>query len=331
MRPSLRNRVRYIEQRIFDAGDPAVEKLGPVQNMILRTEDPALKWIETATSRIGDWRAAARSVFMRWAITINALHVARDRYRESPDILLRIDTLRSRNGQAERVPMATWRGEQAARNHEAAIPLMTAYAIQDLHGVLEDIILDLYEIFIRAHPNLLMEGPEYKQLRAAMRAKDEGPEQAAAFEALWDERIEKWRRNRTFEGLHKVFGAFWTAAGLKRPSWYQATDVDDWRRVMGTIGEIRHLITHGEDLVSKRLGDLCAAQPDLGMIFKEGEQLDVRLVDLWIVEQFIDSLLNTINLSLMEKAWGPLPRPQAPEGASGDAGPASQNPGGGAG
>lgn len=305
MRYSLRNRVRFLEQTIIDVADPAIGERESVQNMILKTEDPALKWIEEATSRIGDWRAFERSVYMRWAITINALHVARDRYRNSPETLLTIDALRTTGKKTNRVRMAGWNGEEAARNHEATIPMMAAYAVQDMFGSLEEIVLELYEIFLRGNPAVLMEGKEFKPLRAAFRAKDVGETEAAAFDTAWEERIAGWRRKRTFEGLHKVFGSFWTAAGLARPSVYKLSDFGDWQRVMETIGEIRHLVTHGEDKVSKRLGDLCAAQPHLGMAFKEGERLEVTLMDLWIVEHFTDSLLNAINISLMEKAIGP--------------------------
>lgn len=309
MRDSLRNRVRFLEQKIVDITDPSIGERVSVQNMIFKTADPALKWIEEATGRIGDWRAVERSVYMRWAITINALHVARDRYRDAPEILLTIDTLRTAGGKTDRVRMAGWNGEEAARNHEATIPMMAAYAVQDMFGILEEIVLELYEIFVRGNPTVLMKGDEFKPLRAAFRAKDDGAAEAAAFDAMWEQRIAGWRRNRTFDALHRVFGTFWAAAGLVRPSIYKVSDVADWQRVMETVGEIRHLVTHGEDKVSKRLGDLCTAQPNLGMTFKEGERLEITLKDLWIVEHFTDTLLNAINISLMEKAVGPLPSP----------------------
>lgn len=307
MRESLRNRVRFLEQHVVDANELVSGLPGGVQNLIYRAHKPEFVWIETATSRIGDWRAAERSVFMRWAITINALHVARDRYRDSPDILLTIDTLRTSGGETKRVHMAGWHGETAASNHQATIPMMAAYAVQDLYGILEEIVLELYEIFVRANPLVILKGDQFKPVRAAFRAKDAGEAEAAAFQALWEERITAWRRKRTFEGLHNVFGKFWEMAGLARPSHYTLSDVGDWQRVMETIGEVRHLVTHGEDKVSKRLADLCAAQPHLGMTFKKGEPLDVKLMDLWVVEHFIDQFLNALNVSLLEKAVGPLP------------------------
>ncbi len=214
MRDSLRSRVRFSEQRVVEMDDPILFRPGSVQNLIYRTDDPALKWIETATSRIGDWRAAERSVFMRWAITINALHVARDRYRDAPEILLTIDTLRPSAQGSQRVHLDAWRGEQAARNHDATIHTMAAYAVQDMHGILEEIVLELYEVFVRGNPQLLMRGDDYKALRAAFRAKDAGETEAAAYAEMWEQRIAGWRRNRTFDGLHRVFRTFWDAAGL---------------------------------------------------------------------------------------------------------------------
>lgn len=57
MRDSFRNRVRFLEQKIVEITDSSIGECGSVQNMIFRTEDPTLKWIEEATGRIGDWRA----------------------------------------------------------------------------------------------------------------------------------------------------------------------------------------------------------------------------------------------------------------------------------
>jgi hypothetical protein len=317
MRPSFRNRVLFVEQTEIDVQDPAVEGgLPSIQNVIWRTEDPEKKWIEYATERVGDWRSFTRSVYMRWAITINALHVARDRYRSHPEIALTVDTVRVSEKGTQRVHLAVWPAAQAASNYDASIPLMSAYGVQDLFGAFEEIIFALYEIFLTAHPQELMKGPEFKELRALYRAKDAGKNEMATFEAAWAQRFEAWRRNRSYDGLHRVFASLWRAAKLKRPSWYQLSDIEDWCRTIETIGEIRHLIIHGEDLVSKRLGDLCAAQPHLGFKFREGDRLDVQLIHLMIVEQFLDKLLSTINFSLFELALGkPLPKPaEAAEG-----------------
>jgi hypothetical protein len=308
LRPSFRNRVLFVEQQEVSVYDPHVERLHSIQNLIWRTDDPPTKWIEHATERIGDWRSFTRSVYMRWAITINALHVAEARYRDNPNIALTIDTIRPGPAGPQRVHVAVWPAAQAADNYSASIPLIAAYGVQDLYGALEENVFALYEIFLRARPERLMEGPEFKALRKLYRDRDTSDEHRAAFHHAWDERFEAWRRSRAYDGLHRVFANFWTAAGLSRPSWYEHTDIADWCRTIETIGEIRHLIVHGENNVSPRLADLCAAQPALGFNFHAGQRLDVELIHLMIVEHFLDSLLTTINASLLELAVGrPLP------------------------
>jgi hypothetical protein len=285
-----------------------VRELGSIQNLIWRTDDPRTKWIERATERIGDWRSFVRSVYMRWAITINALHIARDRYRDRPDAMLAVDVLRPSSDGPQRVHLAVWDPPTAAANYDASIPLLAAYGVQDLYGALEEIVFALYELFLADHPEEIIGGPQFRPLRALRRSASDGPEQAEAWAGAWAQRLEQWRRNRSYDGLHRVFASFWAAAGLQRPSWYALSDIEDWTRTIETIGEIRHLIVHGENAVSDRLGDLCAAQPNLGLEFRKGERLEVHLVDLMIVEQFLDRLLTTINLSMFEMATGePLP------------------------
>ncbi len=310
MRPSFRNRILFVEQNKVNIHDPAVSDLLSVENIIWHTKKPELKWIEHSTELIGDWRSFVRSVYMRWAITINALHVARDRYEANPNIALAVDTLRPSDEGPQRVHLAVWPGAKAAENYATSIPLIAAYGVQDLYGALEEIVFALYEIFLEAHPERLMHGDEFKPMRKLYREKNNGPEAAAAYAAAWSGRIETWRRKRAYDGLHKVFAAFWVTAKLVRPSWYKLSDIDDWTKTIETIGEIRHLIVHGEDRVSKRLSDLCTEQPALGLAFAEGERLEVHLVDLMIVEEFLDKLLSTLNRSLIELAHGaPLPKP----------------------
>ena len=310
MRPSIRNRALFVEHRRLGVADEAIARKEGVQNLVFHTDNLDLKWIEDATEQIGDWRALSRSVFMRWAITINALHLAKDRYSSSPAIGLVIHTLRPGRRGVDRVPLATWQGEEAARNHDASIPLVAAHAVQDMYGALEEIIFALYETFLESHPETILRGDEYRGLRAAFRNRGSGAEAEEIWKGLWGQRLQSWHRKHLHDGLHKVFVAMYSAAGLKRPSWFKNTDVADWARTIETVAEIRNLATHGEGVVSARLGELCSVQPNLGMNFVAGERLEITLHDLWIVENFIDSLLTAINMSLIERGTGnPIPRP----------------------
>ena len=301
----------FVEQSKFDADDASILDLPSIDNIIFRTEDPKKKWIEQATERVGDWRAFVRSVFMRWAITINALHVARDRYAANPGTALTIDTLRPGKDGPERVHMAIWPAEQTAQNYEASIPLIAAYAVQDLFGAMEEIIFALYEIFLEQNPQSLMEGRDYRHMRAAYQTRSDGPDEARLWEELWTQRFEGWRRRRIFDGLNQVFSALWRATGLARPSWFKHTDIEVWSRTIELIAELRNLVTHGADEVSQRLADLSAAQPYLGLDYVVGAKLEISVSDLWVIENFLDTLLTAINSSLFELGIGaPMPAPR---------------------
>lgn len=314
MRPSLRNRVQFLQQNRIEANDAAILEADGIQNIIWKTDEPDKKWIEESTENVGDWRSFSRSVYMRWAITINALHIARDRYATNSNIALSVDSIRPTPRGPDRVHLAVWPAEEAAENYNNTIPLLSAYGVQDLYGALEEIIFSLYEIFVRGNPHTLMEGPEFKPLRKLFREKDENDAAKTQWNSAWERRVDNWRRNKTYDGLHRVFAAFWSAAELKRPSWFERSDIDDWCKAIETIALIRHHITHGKNEASERLAELCNEQPHLGLKFEAGTALNVSLTDLMIVEEFIDKIITTINGSLVEKAHGgPLPRPSARE------------------
>src|ERR1700691_1944409 len=56
-----------------------------VNNWILAPEDPKDEWARSLMQLIGAWRATLRSTYLRWAMSINGLHVASDRYGTSKD------------------------------------------------------------------------------------------------------------------------------------------------------------------------------------------------------------------------------------------------------
>lgn len=96
---SIRARALFFPQQHIERmqGEAKLE----ISNFIHRTEKLEEKWIEETTEKIGDWKDLSRSIYLRWAITINAMCLAAERYKEFPtDKALRTNTMRSRNGQA---------------------------------------------------------------------------------------------------------------------------------------------------------------------------------------------------------------------------------------
>lgn len=313
MRPSLRNRVLFVSHEKVTPADPGVIEADQGMSLTWVSDQPEHQWIVEATLRIAAWKTFVRSVYMRWAITINALHVARDRYAELDGTIgLTVDQLTLKNGKVEREPMVIWSGKQAAQNYDLSIPLMASYGIQDIYGVAEEIIFDLYEIYLNHNPLVILEGRDFRSERKLFFARSAGPDEEKAWELAWEKRLETWRRKKLYSGLHNVLLSFWERAKLRRPPWYKHTDIQDWAKTIEIFGEMRNLITHGENHVSERLEQLVARQPFLGLTFNAGEQLVIQLSDMMIMQDFLIKFLSTLNLSLMQEGFGrDLPFPPA--------------------
>lgn len=269
-------------------------------NLVLKSSIAENAWISKATASIGDWRSIARSAYLRWAITINACHVAKQRYEENP-ILLYAKSLRW-NADADYYDedvIASWPPPDAAKQYERTIPLLAAHGVVELFGALEDVVFELYKIFFDYNPQALIEGDQFRFLRQLWRARSRNGEATVAWNQAWEKRFAQWRRKRAYDGLHSVFAAFFEHSGLRRPSFYKITDLDDWSRSIEMIAELRNLIVHGAATVSTRLAELSVGAFDG---FVAGEPLEVTLEHLMAVECFSDQLLTAVNVSLLEAA-----------------------------
>lgn len=277
-------------------------------NLIHRARNPDEAWIEEATAKIGDWRAMIRSVYLRWALTINASVLAERRYRDmAPDQALRTESLRVRDGQPQpRAVIALWPAPEAADNYAQITPLISAYGVSDLFGALEEVVFELYEIFLRHDFSSLMRGEEFLPLRRLYRQRVDSPEAALGWEEARAARYDAWRRKRTYDGLHAVLLSFLRTAGLRRPSSFQHTDIEDWATTLEMIGELRNLIVHGAATVSEKLGRLSGTQISMTFDFAAGDEIDVKLHHLQSVECYCDQLLTALNIALIEKVRGPL-------------------------
>ena len=96
----------------------------PVNNIIAYAKTDKGKWLQDATSMIGLSRAEIRSTYIRWALAINGLCVASERYRD-PNwqaahkgfFVESIRTDKDGAGRLERI--AEWEGNIAADNHRS--------------------------------------------------------------------------------------------------------------------------------------------------------------------------------------------------------------------
>tara|TARA_R100001086_G_scaffold185176_1_gene103586 strand:+ start:477 stop:1418 length:942 start_codon:yes stop_codon:yes gene_type:complete len=276
-------------------------------DLVVAEEDNTPRWISKTSASIPEFRGDARDIYLRWAITINAMHVARDRYVDRPDLGLETHSIRTdRTGKAKKTVIETWNGPDAARNYNIATPLLAAYALTDLFGVLEEIIFDLYAIYLEDNPLTILKGRDFSHVRKLYHDRKNNENAMKRWENEWIQRLEKWRRNRVYDGLHKVFLAYIRDTGLRRPNHFDRTDFQDWSKTIEAIGEARNLVTHGVGTVSQRLEELSNPEHNNIFIFKSGESLEINIDHLSFVECFFDQLFNTLSISVFEKKFGPL-------------------------
>lgn len=268
-------------------------------------------WLKTASRQLPEWREDVRDVYLRWAITVNAMHVAAKHYEQHAELGLKTWTVRAnREGAGRDVVLETWSSVDTARNYSLSTPLVAAYALVDLFGLLEEIVFELYLIFLDENPESLISGAEFRPLRILRRNRVNSAQAAAEWEAAWASRLSAWRHKKAYDGLNRVFAAFMNESGLKRPSFHKMLDVADWARTIEAIGEARNLITHGVGTVSERLGALSAGLKNDIFLFKESEPLEIVFRHVSFVEFFLDGLLSALSISIMEKAHGPMPEPK---------------------
>lgn len=163
---SLRHETDFINHIIvpsFNFED--VDKLHP-DNIILKTDDARLKWIEESTLKIGNkWRSSFRSTYIRWALAINGLNLAETKYSDTKWKEKNEFYVQSLRGKAELKPIAVWNGDFAAKAHHDTINVMVAFSIIDMYSCFEAFIFDLFRIYWNHNPSKLLKGNEYKELR----------------------------------------------------------------------------------------------------------------------------------------------------------------------
>ena len=300
----MNSRYDFVGHNSFEFGDSKPQDVGPINNVIVRTEDPDLKWIEATTEKIGEWRAVFRSTYISWSLTINGLHIANQKYSSQDWIknnAFKISSVRPVNGRAGISPIALWESEKVADAHLKPLAMICSYGLIDLYSCLEEFVFDFYKIYWWNNPELLMRGPEYRELREKHRnIKDD----ESAWESAFSERVENWQRKKLYNGLGKVFRSYCDHAKLSKPSWYDQTDIDTWAESIEGFSLLRNCLTHGVENSPKELAEFSTKPHRMGFDFKEGEKIVVSLHHLMHVEFFCDSLLSGINASLFERAKG---------------------------
>lgn len=298
---------------------PGTYKLGPIDNFIITPTEPAHMWIGELTRKIGPWRARMRSTYIRWALSINGLEVASQKYEDTTWRSTKKFVVTSLRTQGERRPdgsrkptktiIAEWDGATAAEAHRNTMPMVAAFGVMDLYGNLEEFVFDVFKAFINAHSQHLLKGDEFKELRRLRREAESDEAKKQEWEAAWAARLDQWQRKKLYDGLGKVFRSFCSSAGITAPSFHKNATTDHWAETIDIIGLVRNSLAHGVSIVTPELADACKKPHRMTFDFEEGEPLVVHLYHLQGVDLFCDQLLTALNVSLVEKVHGPMPPP----------------------
>lgn len=297
----IRQDVGFTEHRRIDWTDFPDAPSTP-DNIVLDRNDAVPNWIPDTTSKVGDWRGRVRDVYLRWAITINSMCESQELWEKKPkDRALQTITMRpDKSGKPDKVVLALWPSDVAAKNYQKATPMLSAYGFTDIFGLLEEIIFEWHVLLLNDDPKLILQGTEFRGLRRYYAQRHDNEKSMERWEENWSARLSAWRRKRAYDGIHKVFLSYFERTKLKKPKKFKQTDIKDWAKTIECIAEIRNLLVHGESTASKRLEDLCNESVGNVLNFKEGDALDIKLLHLMYFEMFFDQLLSTLNLSLVE-------------------------------
>jgi hypothetical protein len=274
-------------------------------NIVVAAKTDRGRWIEEATARVGPARARFRSTYFHWAMALNGLHVAAERYNDATWQATHgnftISGVRAdKTGRASSVLLAEWPGPRAAEAHLATAPKMCSWGYIEMYAALETFVFDIYRVYLSHHPDSIIRGDDFKALRQLKRAAETDTTQTEAWKVAFAQRLDAWHRNKLYDGLEKVFLALFVTAGLKTPSAFKATTPETWSETIRGLALVRHLLVHGEKAVNQELGDFCTKAHSLSLGFRVGEPLRVELRHLQAFEVFTDQLLTAANLSLVE-------------------------------
>lgn len=296
---SLKRDKLYSEPVVLPIGE-AFKNLGKIDNVIIKTDIPEAKWLEASTGRIGYWRSLFRSTYIRWALAINGLHLAGAKYasnefKKKQQFI--VSCFRMNGKQADTVPLVEWKGDFAAKAHMDTISVMASYGIIDMFSCIEEFVFDFYKIFLKWNPRVFVQGKDNKAFRKIYNDREANP---TAWETAISERLIKWQRKKLYDGLDRVFLAYFAEAKLEKPSVYTKSSPETWAEAIKAIGVLRNSLIHGERLVTQELFDISQKVTILGPKIKLGDEIRLGTVNLMNIEMFLDQLLNAMNLSMLE-------------------------------
>ncbi len=103
----------------------------PIDNIIIQAAKPEDEWLQESMELIGKWRAIFRSIYIKWSLAINGLHIALDKYSDKDwqsEKEFFVRSLRTEpTGKLQPIQLAVWNGPETVKNHQAVIPQIAGW------------------------------------------------------------------------------------------------------------------------------------------------------------------------------------------------------------
>lgn len=298
---SLKRELKFFEN--YKVTSPAIDKLifkelgGLIYDGGANTK---YKWIEQSTIDLREFGDIIKSTYIRWALAINGLNLGHEKYK-SEDFkgkAFAITSARFVNGDITKVNIMAWDGPTASQNHLETVNMLASYAIIDMYALLEELILKLFKTYWFYNPESMLVGKDNRSLRILYRDRNVNPD---AWENTWNERLDKWQRNKIYDGIGKTFISYYSSAKLKVPKDKEEYTVENIATTLKSISVLRNCLIHGSPTIPKELAEISNIDKVNEFPFVEGEKIELNLNHLISIEQFTNAFVATLNVSLIEK------------------------------
>ncbi len=275
-----------------------------IDNFVIETKDESKKWIQHSMQCIHEWRSVFRSSYVHWALAINGLHSAAQKYSDvewQGNNMFYVESLRvGGDGKARPEKIVVWSGEQAADAHYETIAMLCSSAVIDLFSTLEDFIFNMYRVFLDNHPEVLFRHKEYEHLKQFHAERSSNAGTSRKWQRVWKESLNKWQQNKSYKGLGKVFSAYTKSAGLKIPKHTKSTTLETVSESIQGISILRNALVHNAEKVPKGLAEFSQKPHSLLFDFEEGQPLEVTLMHLQSIDLFNEQFLTFLNIALAD-------------------------------
>lgn len=300
-RPKIADESVWLGQNFFD--DEVLEKrfspaaaLNPgIKHIAFETENEDLRWLEESSNLGLLYHATFHSIFLKWAVAGNGLHVAAEKYNGWKEgQAFRIAGYRCDGKVIVPVSLHEYPGNIASQLHTEAGQILAGWGFCSLYSGIEEMLFLLFKLYYVHDPKNLLQGDEQKPLKALYGKRGDDEASKEAWESAFAERFDQWRLKKGYKGIENNFSNYVDVTKLDS-RFASVVPVENWGKTLNIVSEIRNCFVHGAKTVSPKLAGLCATPEAFGFSFTEGEAFRIDMNDLAILEMFLDEFTSMLN------------------------------------